>query len=227
MNYLSSCYWRQEDLRTSLVLKHLVYPGGDEPVLLGCLCREKTGAAFIRSFTEWFYKEGLYLCKKKGSDPEWLRQRLEGQIAVLLQEEDSTGTFSASVILCVGSYFVLWNRGRHQVCLLNTRFGRPRLRCLAGDGETAFPDSGLQGPGEIPAVLEECLAGELQESVGILLGTEDLYETISPQELASCLVIGELNCQDRVDRRLKELGEEAYRRGGEHTGAMLIVTCPK
>jgi hypothetical protein len=121
MQYLSGYYWRQEEA-VSLVLKHLVYPGEEEPVLFGCMCQGEAGARFSRMLTDWFYREGLYFCKKTSVTAEGMQVQLKAQIGALVQTQgrasmqtqgqgqpEEKTVLTGAAILCVGEYFALWS----------------------------------------------------------------------------------------------------------------------
>lgn len=227
MEYLSGYFLHQENPVISLVLKHLVYHGNREPVLLGCLYtgREVHGTApFIERLTERFYREGVSLCSRNNVTPErlqaWLQEiqyewEQETQTAVrgacdtmLLQERGQEFPWeSVSVVICVGKYFALWNCGEQQIILLNTRFGRPNVRSIGKAGE------------------ETLVCGEAEGEVGILLGSADFCQKVSRLQMAGCLAVEELQHEERIQKRLKELGEEALRKGGKHVAAMLVKLC--
>ena len=239
MQYLSGYFWRQEE-KVSLVLKHLVYPNGEEPVLFGCLARGEGAAQFVKKITDWFYREGLDFCKGLSVTPEILHEKLQtqlkniskGNVEGTLQGEGRTkhqkevqrrmlencedaesssakeNTISAgAVLICAGEYFALWSSPGQQVFLHNTRFGRPNVRLLT-DGKQ-----------------EQFLCGKLQKGVGILVPAFKVGQQIGKAELAECLAVKTLTDEKRLEKRLREIGEEAARRGAEQVSSLLVVTC--
>ena len=206
MQYLSGYYWRQEE-SVSLVLKHLVFPG-EEPILFGCLCQGEGAVCFSKNLTDWFYDEGLSLCKKASVTAESMQVQLKVPIEKMLEKQPGEKTLlTGAAILCVGEYFALWSSHGQQVYLLNTGFGRSRIRLLA------------RGQGE------QFLCGRLQKGVGILVPAEGIGLRLGSEELAQCLKVKELHDEERLEKRLREIGIEAARRGAEHVSTMLVMTC--
>lgn len=203
MQYLTGYFWRQEE-KVSLVLKHLVYPNSDEPILFGCLAQGEGAAQFVKKLTDWFYRDGLDSCKGASVTPKSLHEKLQEQLSD--QKKEKT-ILTGSVLLCVGEYFAIWNSLGQQVFLHNTRFGRPNVRLLA---------EGQQ---------EQFLCGKLQKGVGILVPAFKVGQQIGTAELAECLALKTLTDEKRLEKRLREIGEEAAKRGAEQVSSLLVVTC--
>lgn len=219
MQYLSGYYWRQEEA-ISLVLKHLVYPGEEEPVLFGCMCQGEGGARFGRKLTDWFYREGLYFCKKTSVTAEGMQGQMKAQIGALVQTQGGASTqtqvqgqpeektvLTGAAILCVGEYFALWSSFGQPVYLLNTSFGRAHI-CLLTDGQN-----------------EQFLCGKFQKEVGIWVPAKDLSLQMKAEELAQCLKVKNIHDEERLEKRLREIGTEAAKRGAEYVSSMLVMTC--
>ena len=220
MQYLSGYFWRREE-EVSLVLKHLVYPGGEEPVLFGCLGQGEGAVEFCKNLTDWFYKEGVHCCKKSSVTPEDLQEKLRIQLQVQRDEwktsqmevpaevdpEVQQKVPAGAVLCCVGEYFALWSSVGQQVFLLNTRFGRPNARLLTDSQREQF------------------LCGRLQTGVGILLPASGVSQQMRTEELAECLAVKTLGDEIRLEKRLREIGGEAARRGAERVSSMLVMTC--
>lgn len=204
MDYLCGHYWTGEG-EAALVLKQLVFPEGNVPVVFACMAEGRARHELIESMTEWFYREALAYCAKGERRSGALEGSLEKQLSSCLDK-----TESAAVFLAVGSTFFLWAKGQQKVWLLNTRFGKAHHRALFSE-----------------EVLErgEMISGQMENGVGLLLATEAFGEGISPGQLDSCLAIKELNREKRLEKRLKELGDEGKRKGNGHGAAVLVVTC--
>ncbi len=207
MVYLSGYYWQQGDQTVSLVMKHLVYRKGTLPVFFGCLCVDETGRergeVIVKRLTDWFYEEGMALFIRYGE----ITEAVEACFMRLIMEVSET--CSAIVLLCVGNSFLLWNRGKLRTYFLNSRLGKNKVSCVAKDAE------------------EELITGILQENVGILSVSDGIYERMSVEEIGQCLAVQALKDEAGMQRRLKELGEGACRKGGRHVGAMMLVTCQR
>lgn len=192
----------------SLVLKHLVYPGEEEPVLFGCMCQGEGGARFSRKLTDWFYREGLYFCKKTSVTAEGMQGQMKAQIGALVQGQPEEKTvLTGAVILCVGEYFALWSSLGQPVYLLNTSFGRSHIRMLT-DGQN-----------------EQFLCGKFQKGVGVWIPTKDLCLQMKTEELVGCLKVKDIHDEGKLGKRLREIGTEAVKRGAEHVSTMLVLTC--
>lgn len=204
----------------SLVLKHLVYPVGEEPVLFGCLCQGEGAARFSKKLTDWFYREGLCFCKKTSVTAESMQVQLKAQIEALVQTQEHASVqtqvqkqleektvLTGAALLCVGEYFALWSSLGQPVYLLNTSFGRSHIRLLI-DGQN-----------------DQFLCGKFQKGVGILVPAKDLSLQMKAEELAECLKVKDIQDEERVEKRLREIGMEAAKRGAEHVSTMLVMTC--
>ena len=216
MQYLSGYFWRQEET-VSLVLKHLVYPG-KEPVFFGCLGQGERASYFCKWFTEWFYREGLCFCKKGNITSEMLKAQLEEQMkSGWVKGHDSdradkdlaqdSAMLTGAVLLCVGEIFALWSSPGQQIYILNIRFERSQIRLLA-DGKK-----------------ENILCGKIQKGVGIFIPTSGMSLQMKAEELKECLAVKILTDEERIEKRLREIGAEAVKRGAEYASSMLVVTC--
>lgn len=205
MDYLCAYYWQQEGEKVSLVLKQLVLHDGGVPVVFGCMAEGGKGNFFTEKMTEWFHNSALLLCRRREEDTKVLEKSLLRQISDIPRKPKS-----AMVLLCVGNLFFLWGKGQQRIWLLNTRFGRPHHRCLL--------DAGMVEDGEI-------VSGSLECGVGILAADESFLRKLTGEQIVNCLMLKELNQETKLQKRLKELGEAAARKGEKHLGAMLIVTC--
>ena len=177
MQYLTGYFWWQEE-NVSLVLKHLVYPNSDEPILFGCLARGEVAPQFCKKVADWFYEEGIYFCKRTSVTSETLLTQLQVQ---LRKQREELNALTGAVLFCAGEYFALWGSLGQQVILHNTRFGRPNVRLLA---------EGQQ---------EQFLCGKLQKGVGILVPAFKVGQQIGTAELAECLALKTLTDEKRLE----------------------------
>lgn len=203
MKFYTGYYWQQGDERTTLVLKHLVYHNG-QPACFAVLCEtgEEVGeeASTAEELKKWIYEEGFALCAKRGREPESLKKQLEKQIDRIWNRQEE----SVALLVCMGEYFVLWGRGAGTVYLLNYRLGKPHVRVL--------PE----------AAAGNILCGEFRKHTGILLATADFCNAVPSEKIAECLDMKELACEERVQRHIKELGDLAVRKGGQHVECVLV-----
>ena len=210
MKYLSAYYWQQED-KNSLVLKHLVYRKNNFPVVFGCISDDTHYNSLL---TEWFYQKGLRGCKKENQTEGSLADSLSKALATCDEGYGEENLPDTAGILCADHQFVLWKRGNFEIDLLCTRFGRPLAKKILQENQE---DSLL------------VLNGVLEEGVGLLIMNSRMYEHYTDRELQECLNVKDLCGEERMQKRLKELGEEAKEKakekGGQQPAALLVVSC--
>lgn len=227
MKFDTAYYWQQGANAASLALQQAVCRKKGETIVLACVCTDEPGrdknaaegAAFCRHLIDWFHERGLGLCRGRGMDWNGLRSE-SGRIAGYA----GTG-FSFAGILCVGAQFVLFHRGQHKICLLNTRFARPHLRCLT---EEQAEGAGSHGMGEVCGAAENSKVhteeGMLEKDIGLLLITDSFYGKLTEHMILGCLGAGSISNEKQASRRLRELGEFGERQGARDMGAVLLVS---
>jgi len=221
MEFFTAHYLQQGATETALVLQHLVYPKDGRTMVFACVCKGKEmqgGERFIGLLQEWFRREGRELLRRdvgvllEQSERQFRRAftELERQWRTY-SEKQGRGNDATKLcgIFCVDERFLLFCRGGQGIYLLNTRFERPSCKKLVTREEGK-------------AIYTEC--GWLEPGVGILLATESFCECLTEQQLCECLSARELSDGKRMQKRLKELGEEGVRQGAKHQGAVLIAT---
>lgn len=221
MQYFATHYIQSaNENAVSLVLQQAYHKRRRMPVLLACVCTEsgrkwdcdmEVKRKVVASLADWFYGQGLELCGKngeKGMDniTHSLEQVLNKKLSV--GREGSPLQFSG--ILCVGQQFLLFRQGEQEIILLNTRNCRVSSSALTiqqGNAGNVYFQSGA-----------------IQKGVGILLATKSFYASTPRNALEECLDVREMGTQEQAESRLRELGHFAEAQGGEHMGAILIVT---
>ncbi len=87
---------------------------------------------------------------------------------------------------------------------------------ICGDNTELFRQNRLQS---------EWLSGDIQRGVGILLCTSDFISCMEPEEVVEVLDLEGNISEQRIKRRLQELGEENVRRGATRSvGAIYLRT---
>ena len=213
MKYVSSYYRKQEEGApgaVSLLLQHVKC--GKIPVCLACVCKaeEPQGVSYPASqLLEWFYKTGIRLCA--GGDDRNFRRVKAGLRAMLEEWEKRPGDCAEAVrkqvwhisgILCAGARFLLFYHGKQRIYVINTKFLRPHLKCLASEADSLCMESGILEPG-----------------IGILLATESFFDQVTEEMVRECLAQRDLCTQTRADKHLWELGETARARWEENAEA--------
>lgn len=217
MKFQTACYWQQGENRTSLLLQQ--YACGTVPVLFSCICgggtgTDKAGSYMTEQLLQWF--RGLHL-KKLTCRPERGLENAESGLRKLIMRTDrelaaaksgmKKGETACSGILCVEDSFCLFYRGPQRIYLANTCFGRPHIKRLdRADGRLTME------------------RGNMQPELGLLFATESFCETLTEQALREVLSVKETDREERLERRLRELGEEAARRGGRDLAAVFVRT---
>lgn len=210
---------------------------------------ENTGNAYLAErLTYWFQTEGRELFRMDKSeevmetrkrlveviaqaDEDWERYCFHKGYAhegdAICLKPDLIGLISA------GERFLLFYRGKQGAYLLNRRFERVHCRCLTGQDETEegkkLPKTEkkvLKSEGKMQKMSEELqlFSGEMEPGIGLLLATEDFSKKLEKRQLEECLSVKEMERTENVKGRLRELGEEAARKGGHHMGAVLLLT---
>lgn len=214
MQYFATHYWRSGEKNTaSLVLQQAYHKRKRMPVLLACI--QKNGrekSAFSGEAIDWFYGKCLELCNRNGEKGiKTVERAFTDFLKQAIQEKACDNSeFEVAGILIVGKCFVMFQKGRQRIRLINTRNHCSFCRDIAIDGASV---GGL------------CFqAGIIQKGVGILLTTDVFDENISCDMVQECLNVRELRTQEQVDKHLRELGSVAKKNEKNSLGAVLIVS---
>lgn len=218
MKFLTSFYWQEQENETSLVLQQICVKKGRDSLLLACVCDSRD---FSGQLVDLLHEEILSNYARRGS-VDW------GVFLTQLQEmeakEEKTGAdagFSCAGMLCLGSEFLLFGRGRQRVYLFNKGFKKSRMKKLMGAGSDICKEEGRKRTGEKNTL--EIHQGIMESGISILLATEPFYARLTEQMLLDCL--GEdIRNEQQASLHLKELGEFSQGRGGQNLGAVLIHT---
>lgn len=217
MEFFAACY-REEDRALSLLLQQ--YQCAQGQIVFACICEDResegrAGAYITERFLTWF--RGLHLKKlmrNRERRTETLPQELGVEVREILAELEAGSIEGGSaaefaLILCIEDVYVMITKGKPNIYLLNTAFGKAYVRRLGGSG------------------IGEAVRGSLQPDIGLLLATEGFYEPISETVIRDSLFIREIVGEKQMERRLAELGKESKRLGGRGVGAIMLRLCPE
>lgn len=165
----------------------------DNPEVLSMEC----SGYFTENLVEWFHREGLKMLERKRSEVE-LERVLQGELVAIqnatkkyMGKKEHKIELEFAGIWLVDYKFVLFSKGEIFVYLLNRKFNRKHMRCIAGK-------KGLM----------ELKSGVLQKRLGLLLCTKEFLEGKEKGEFSEVLLAdGEIS-EERMYRHLKELWRE-------------------
>ncbi len=66
----------------------------------------------------------------------------------------------------------------------------------------------------------------METNIGILLASDSFYRQISQDELENCLAVKSIISPVQAQKRIRELGRAAERRGGRDMAAILLEVRP-
>ena len=210
MEYLTTYYKRQGERGCSLLLQH--YLCGQVPICFAALCTsEGEGSGEVcREATAglmgWCRSVPWHSAAKKAD--LWLRHREEELEERLGHSGEKAGEAACTtgdrealritLLLGVGEEVTVLGGGQN-VRLLNTSFGRGRVRKLPGQ-----------------------FRGRLEPGAGILLATDGFLGSVEEDKMAEALRLPEIRREEQAERRLKELAQHD-RTGSGPAGAILLL----
>lgn len=223
MNFSSHYLWEKglgmECNTASVVLQQAEYK--KRQILFACVCTsdldghdgvEESGY-FSERMTEWFYKRYLKQYGKDSDVDKAAGDILQEQELILREldrvhkkKEREPGVHFC-VLLLQGNQFVMLQKGKCKILLLNKRYNIPQIKILE-----QFDEKGL-------------CRGKVQKNLGILLCTESFAETVVRENYRDALFVEKKAEDSKLGKRLKEVwqGMEPESRE-EATGAVYIRT---
>lgn len=166
---------------------------------------EAVGTVEVEGFEvcvrEWFHEQALAICGREKA-VQCVDKAAESFRRWMVEQHCGY----AAVFCMGGECFYVW-RGGMEVCQINRRFDRYHLRKLS------VPSQGMV-----------CVRTALEAEVGVFLCHEGFLEGVTAEQARECLAVGELFGQGQVERRLRELAEEADRHGIGHRATAFVVT---
>ncbi len=240
MQYETGIYWcrgRASVNQDAVVLQQVLTRRGR--VLMAAVCDgmggislgEEASGYVADQLREWFYRELLYMIQRRKRF--WVIRRSLDRLTFHMQrhlgryaarEGISLGTTMTVLVLWEGTY-LLWHLGDSRAY----RLRRGRMEQLTTDH--------VQGAEK----LTKCLGsfgwfepahgmGSLRRGEGILLCTDGFRRRVSRQELCSVMHFGRSGFQEpvgeeRIGRRLREIGEVCRKRGETDNLSAVYVGC--
>lgn len=207
---LMSGYYRQNDDSLSLLLQQ--YVCGGVPICLGCICGGEKREAGIRggSITGWLLKgfRRMHLCKVVRK-PDTFLKKLERNLKIYWEEYCASQDFWTAGIMCIGSDFLLFYRGAVRLFLCNTYFGHPSLQLIGENEQSESEELRFR-------------RGRMESDIGILLASESFCQKLSMGELRNCLAVQDITDASQTQKRIKELGSAAEKKGSRNMAALLL-----
>lgn len=206
---LMSGFYRQNEDSLSLLLQQ--YMCDEVPVCLGCICGGEMRETGMKGglFTGWLLKEfrGLSLGKAV-EKPEKIFNKIERKLDRYWSSCCDLQDFWTAGVLCIGNVFLFFYKGEVQFHLYNTYFGRPALQRIGGSRAE---------PGEL-----RFHRGSMEADIGILLASESFCRQFSAEELRNCLAVKDIKDSTQTQKRIRELGNSAEKKGGRNMAALLL-----
>ena len=206
---LMSGFYRQNEDSLSLLLQQ--YLCGEVPVCLGCICGGAMSEAGVKGgqITGWLFKEFRELSLYKAVEkPEKIFEKMKRKLDRYWTNCCVLQDFWTAGVLCIGNVFLLFYKGAVQVHLYNTYFGRSALQRIGG---------GCSESSELQFHI-----GSMEANIGILLASESFCMQFSGEELRNCLAVKDIKDPMQVQKRIRELGNSAEKKGGRNMAALLF-----
>lgn len=213
---------------SSLVLQQLVYRRRKVPVLFACVCsveeEDRGNSYFAEQLLSWFHSKGRELLMVNRDNAAEVKIHLQEVISQIDEELAENRRYlslcsktpvSVAGMVCVGDSYVLFSRGSQKIYLLNYRFLQANCRRLmdAERGEVQENSKQLR-----------MISGRMEQNIGLLLATADFGKGLEEAQIRECLEIKDLAKADACTQHLQELGQVSVQNGGQHIGAVLLVT---
>lgn len=225
MKLYTAVYWQALQNNCALLLQQYQYK--NIPICFFVLCagedetQGKAGAYLTGQLLQWFRSMPF---KRLARNPDEylpsLEENLEDFLDQLDEELISGGLVSErqpspiSGIFCVDDRFLLFSRGEQKIFFLNKNFGRGHVQCLTDELKSEKKaDSSLN-----------IRQGILQRDVGLLFVTDTFRRQLTDREIRECLYVDELYGENRMQRRLRELGARGEALGGRDMAAGMLIT---
>ncbi len=206
MEYMAGCY-RQREGSGSLLLQH--YICGGVPVFLGCVCggddpgAGMAGGIFTGRLLGEFRSFRLGRAVKR---PEKYLEKMEEAVYRHRESSFLRDGFYAVGILCIGEVFLSFSQDGAKIILCNTGFGRPVLSEIGAEDGTGL----------------HFWRGTMESGIGILLAPDGFCKNIPMEDMAHCLDVKAIRDSGQAQKRVRELGCMAERRGGRNMAALLL-----
>ena len=224
MRYLTGVYWcrgREADRnQDSVILQQVLTRRGR--VLMAAVCdgmgghsRGETASGYVaENLQEWFYTELLYMIREKKRS--WVIRRSLDRLIFHLQRqlqryagrvEISLGTTMTVLVIWEKTYLV-WHLGDSRAYRLH----RGRLEQITTDH--------VHGAGKLTKCLgsfgyfvPEHAMGILRPGEAVLLCSDGFWRRVTGQEITDVMNPAGMMQEEKIERRLCEIGEACMKRG--------------
>lgn len=201
MELIAGCFWQESQGGFSGVCRTVRKRDRVPIVLLYAVDGSAGQGRTAKTMEEWFHEQALTICGR-GKAAQCVDEAAES-----FRQWMARQCCEYAAVFCMGGEcFYVW-RGEMAVCQINRCFDRYHLRKLS-----------VASQGMV------CVRTALEVEVGIFLCHEAFLEEFTAEQIRECLAVGELSGQGQVERHLRELAEEAGRRGIEHRAMAFVVT---
>lgn len=237
MKYLTGVYWCRgcaaENNQDALLLQQVLTRRGR--VLFAAVCDgmggvskgEMAGAYVAERLQEWFYTEFLWLLRRKRRI--WVIRRSLDRLVYDMQQQMrqyggqagiSLGT-TMTVLLVWENAWLVWHLGDSRAY----RLRRGRIRQLTTDH--------VHGAGQLTKCVgsfgnfvPEHAMGVPGDGEGFLLCSDGFRRRMAKQELGDVLAPAQIQEEEQIERRLREIGEACMRRGErDNLSAVYLKLC--
>jgi serine/threonine protein phosphatase PrpC len=214
----------------SLILQQvLTYRGR---ILLAAVCDgmgglpqgEIASGYMTERLQEWFY--GDFVREVREKKPYWVIRRSLERLVFHAQdklrqygrrEQLELGTTMSVLVLWEKTYMI-WHLGDSRIY----RIRRRTIRQMTKD-HAAGQHCLTKCVGSFGFFKPDVYLGTLRERDGFLLCSDGFYHQINEQELSDTLWQGDLQEEEQIERRLKELGDACMKRGEKDNLSAIYV----
>lgn len=243
MQYATGVYWcrgRVAEVNQDAVLIQQVLTRRGR-VLMAAVCDGMGGISFGEEVSgyvagrlgEWFYSDLLYMIRKRKAF--WVIRRSLDRLAFHIQRQIEK--HAAREGISVGTtmtVLVMWER-----TYLLWHLGDSRAYRLRGQGMEQLTTDHVHGREKLTKCLgsfgyfvPEHRMGSLRKGEGFLLCTDGFRRRVSEQELEDVMRFNAADAreaagEERIERRLKEIGGVCMRRGETDNLSAVCVRCTK
>lgn len=187
---------------------------------------EEASGYVTRRLQEWFYESLLRAVQKK--KPYWVIRRSLDRLTYHMQEKlmqygslekQNLGT-TMTVLVIYDKIYLIWHLGDSRIYRMHDRHGRRRQDGGERNGMVCMTEDHVKGKN----MLTKCVGsfryerpdfrmGTVGDGDAMLLCSDGFRHCVTEQELADVLRPGQINGEEQITRRLREIGEACMKRG--------------
>lgn len=249
MRYLTGLYWERGNVarsnQDSLVLLQVLTARGR--VLMAAVCDgmgglvegERASGYVTECLQEWYYESLLRAVQRR--KPYWVIRRSLDRLVYHMQEQlrrygdqenSRLGTTMTTVIIWKKTYLI-WHLGDSRAYLMkgknryNGDIGqRSDLVCLTED-HVRGKNMLTKCVGSFGYERPDFRMGSIREGQAVLLCSDGFRHFATEQELRDVLSPGQLQEEEQVARRLREIGEACMKRGERDNMSAIYIKAIK